>query len=249
MSGASKPFVVVVDDEEDLRDPVVEYLCAEGLDALGAANGAELDAIMADRRPALIVLDINMPGEDGFSIARRLRAGGSPGPGVVMLTAKRDLVDRVVGLELGADDYLTKPFEPRELLARIRSVLRRLGGSVEADPAPQPAGSDEDRAFWVPTNTGQLRVPFDAIEWIEAERDYAVLYAGERSHMIRITMAELENLLEPELMRVHRSAFVRPSAIARVSRTGRHITVVMASGAAVRVGPSYAGKVRAARRA
>ena len=241
--------VAVVDDEDDLREPVVDYLCAEGVPAVGAANAKELDALMAKRPVSLVVLDVNMPGEDGFSIARRLRAAGG-GIGVVMLTAKRDLVDRVVGLELGADDYVTKPFEPRELLARIRAVTRRIADQTAPSPPPaqRDAPAEEDRAFWVQSGAAQVRVPFDAIEWIEAERDYAILYTAERNHMVRVTMTELERLLEPEMMRVHRSAFVRPSAIRQISRAGRQMTVVLASGAAVRVGPSYAEKVRAAHR-
>ena len=129
----SAPHLVIVDDEEDLREPVAGYLRGEGYTVSEASGGAELDAIMRDRPVDLVVLDVNMPGEDGFSIARRLRAGGPIG--IIMLTAKRDTVDRVVGIELGADDYLTKPFELRELLARVRGLLRRLLA------APRPAAS------------------------------------------------------------------------------------------------------------
>lgn len=133
MSGLVPAHVVVVDDEEDLRDPVADYLRAEGLTVSTAGGAAELDAIMRERPVDLVVLDVNMPGEDGFSIARRLRATGPIG--IIMLTAKRDTVDRVVGIELGADDYLTKPFELRELLARVRGLLRRLR------TGPTPAAS------------------------------------------------------------------------------------------------------------
>jgi DNA-binding response OmpR family regulator len=123
----STAHIVVVDDEEDLRDPVAEYLRNEGLHVSTADGGAALDAIMCERPVDIVVLDVNMPGEDGFSIARRLRARAAIG--IIMLTAKRDTVDRVVGIELGADDYLTKPFELRELLARVRGLLRRLGAA------------------------------------------------------------------------------------------------------------------------
>ena len=120
----SNPHLVIVDDEEDLREAVADYLRAEGYTVSEASGAPELDAIMRERPVDLVVLDVNMPGEDGFSIARRLRAAGPIG--IIMLTAKRDTVDRVVGIELGADDYLTKPFELRELLARVRGLLRRL---------------------------------------------------------------------------------------------------------------------------
>lgn len=248
------PHIVMVDDEEDLREPVAAYLRDQGLDVREADGGPGLDALLAVRTPQVAVLDVTMPGEDGFSIARRLRATYGPGMGIIMLTARRDLVDRVVGLELGADDYMMKPFEPRELLARIRSVARRV--AEPAGPAPAPASAEREPratppngyhdAFWVQTSRGQIRVPVDTIEWIEAAKDYALLHTGERSHMIRVTMASLADTLDPErMMRVHRSAFVRPAAVKEISQVGRHTTLVLESGAAVRVGPIHADEVRA----
>ncbi len=133
--------IVLVDDETDLREPVAEYLREHGLDISEADGGVQFDAILAERPVTVAVLDVTMPGEDGFSIARRLRARFGEQIGIIMLTARRDLVDRVVGLELGADDYMMKPFEPRELLARIRSVVRRVGEPVAAaDDARPPLG-------------------------------------------------------------------------------------------------------------
>lgn len=115
--------IAVVDDEAALREAVATYLRLNGFDAVECAHGAALDALLAQRGIDLIVLDVTMPGEDGFSIARRIRAvQRTP---IVMLTARTDLIDRVVGLELGADDYLGKPFDMRELLARVKAVLRR----------------------------------------------------------------------------------------------------------------------------
>lgn len=241
--------IVLVDDEDDLREPTAEYLREQGLDVGEADGGAALDVLIAARMPALVVLDVTMPVEDGFSIARRLRAT-MPGIGIIMLTARRDLVDRVVGLELGADDYIMKPFDPRELLARIRSVLRRIeAGAVPAappEPAPVPAGHDDyHHEIWVPTGRGQIRLSVEAIEWIEAAKDYALLHTAERSHMIRVTMAALEARLDPAAMvRVHRSSFVRLAAVAAVSQIGRQTVLELKSGASVRVGPAHLGEVR-----
>ncbi|MEP7007154.1 MAG: response regulator [Sphingomonas bacterium] len=258
MSTPEAPYIVMVDDEEDLREPVAEYLREQGLEVDEASGGAELDVLLDTRPPALVVLDVTMPVEDGFSIARRLRADHG-NIGIVMLTARRDVIDRVVGLELGADDYIMKPFEPRELLARIRSVLRRLtaerAATVPAAPpadhedaytvAPRAADAEYLQEFWIPTSRGQIRVPVDTIEWIEAAKDYALLHTGERSHMIRVTMAALEQGLDPAMMmRVHRSAFVRPNAVLQISAIGRHMALVLRSGASVRVGPRHWDEVR-----
>lgn len=256
MSDTGFPYLIVVDDEEDLREPVAAYLRDQGLDVDEAGGGRALDRLVAQRVPALIVLDVTMPEEDGFSVARRMRAA-HPTMGIVMLTARRDVIDRVVGLELGADDYLMKPFEPRELLARVRSVTRRLAvpaASVEAAPvedaadeeeAPFAPSGDYHREFWIPTQRGQIRVPVEAIDWIEAAKDYALLHTDGRSHMIRITMAALEQALDPgEMIRVHRSAFVRPMAVRQISTIGRHMVLVLRSGASVRVGPRHWGEVR-----
>ena len=116
--------IVVVDDEEMVRETVQEYLLRNGFAVSQADGGAALRALMAERPVDLVILDVNMPGEDGISIARDLRQRGRLG--IIMLTANADRVDRVVGLEVGADDYIPKPFEPRELLARVRAVLRRV---------------------------------------------------------------------------------------------------------------------------
>jgi two-component system phosphate regulon response regulator OmpR len=121
MSGHHHHHLVVVDD--DLRDGVATYLRMQGY-AVSEASGADaLRAIVRERPVDLVVLDVNMPGEDGLSVARSPRQHGRVG--IVMLTARTDTVDRIVGLEVGADDYLPKPFEARELLARVRAVLRR----------------------------------------------------------------------------------------------------------------------------
>ncbi|MDB5685884.1 MAG: DNA-binding response regulator [Rhizorhabdus sp.] len=122
---AELPSILVVDDDADLRALITDFLRANGLAVESAANGVEMDARIAADHPDLIVLDLMMPGEDGLSILRRLRQPG--GPAIIMLSAMGEDTDRIIGLEVGADDYLPKPCNPRELLARIRAVLRRRG--------------------------------------------------------------------------------------------------------------------------
>lgn len=124
--------ILIVDDDPDIRRLTAEFLAREGFTLATAANAVEMDAKLARLRPDLIVLDLMLPGEDGLSICRRLRAVGAPA--ILMLTAKSDEIDRVIGLEMGADDYLAKPFGTRELLARIRAILRRVAGPVAAPP-------------------------------------------------------------------------------------------------------------------
>jgi len=116
--------ILVVEDEPTQRHLLVDYLVRQGFKAIGVADGAALRRTLQREELALVLLDVGLPGEDGISLARYLREH-HPRVGIIMVTAAGDTVDRVIGLETGADDYIPKPFEPRELLARIRSVLRR----------------------------------------------------------------------------------------------------------------------------
>lgn len=127
--------IAVVEDEASLRADVVEYLSACGHDVIGCGDGIALNRSLADRGADIVILDINLPGEDGFSIAKRLR--DSSDIGIIMLTARNLGVDRVVGLEIGADVYLTKPIELRELEAQVRTLARRL----RVSPATGTSGS------------------------------------------------------------------------------------------------------------
>ncbi|RMB11715.1 response regulator [Eilatimonas milleporae] len=120
---SDKAHILLIDDDNDIRLPLAKYLGRNGLRCSVAANGREMDRQLASTGVDLIVLDIMLPDEDGFSICRRLQQ--SARIPIILLTALSDETDRIVGLELGADDYVTKPFNPRELLARIKSVLRR----------------------------------------------------------------------------------------------------------------------------
>ena len=126
-----KPQIVVVEDEVTQRDMLVDYLSRHGFRVNGVDNGETLRRLVDRELPSLVMLDVGLPGEDGFALARWLRER-SGRVGIIMVTAATDTVDRVVGLETGADDYIAKPFEPRELLARVKSVLRRVVGSGAA---------------------------------------------------------------------------------------------------------------------
>ena len=128
--------IVVVDDDARIRDLLRRYLSQEGFDVLLAEDAKALNRVLTRETVDLIVLDLMLPGEDGLSICRRLRAGNDATP-IIMLTAKVEDVDRIVGLEVGADDYLPKPFNPRELLARIHAVLRRRGTATPGAPATE----------------------------------------------------------------------------------------------------------------
>jgi two-component system, OmpR family, response regulator len=119
----AQPHVVAVDDDSDVRSLLSDYLTQNELRVSTVASGRELAAVLARETVDLVVLDVRLPGEDGMQIARRLRAESAIP--ILMLTARAEEADRVMGLELGADDYLTKPFAPRELLARVRALLRR----------------------------------------------------------------------------------------------------------------------------
>jgi two-component system, OmpR family, response regulator len=123
MAQMEQSCIAVVEDDRDIRGMVVDLLKREGFAAIGCASAAEFDQQVARQRIDLVLLDIMLPGEDGLSLCRRLRARGDVP--VLMVTAKGDDIDRIVGLEIGADDYLPKPFNPRELVARARAILRR----------------------------------------------------------------------------------------------------------------------------
>jgi two-component system, OmpR family, response regulator len=134
MTTACDALIVLVEDDEDIRRLVRELLAREGFAVEVADTAQALEHVLARQRPDLVILDLMLPGEDGLSICRRLRSHSSGVP-ILILTAKSDPVDRVVGLEVGADDYVTKPFDPRELLARVRALLRR------ARHQPEPVNS------------------------------------------------------------------------------------------------------------
>jgi two-component system phosphate regulon response regulator OmpR len=138
-----KTRILVVDDDQRLRELLVKYLGGEGYEVRAVPDAKGMDKQLGRERYDLVVLDLMLPGEDGLAICRRLRSQPSS-PAIIMLTAKGDDVDRIVGLEMGADDYLPKPFNPRELLARINAVLRRR---APGGPPGAPAASSEIHRF------------------------------------------------------------------------------------------------------
>src|SRR5829696_5890997 len=137
------PHILIVDDHREIRDLVSRALSKEGFRVSAAADGRVMQKVMADSRIDLLLLDLMLPGEDGLSLCRSLRAKSNIP--IIMLTAKGEEVDRVIGLEMGADDYLPKPFGSRELIARIKAVLRRSQDKISGDTERRPNSYHFDR--------------------------------------------------------------------------------------------------------
>lgn len=147
MTTCSSTRVLVVEDDDLSRQTLETLLTKEGLVVDSAADGIEMRACLERETPTLVLMDLGLPGEDGLELTRYLRERHDPG--IIMLTAKSDLTDRITGLEVGADDYITKPYEPLELLARVRSLLRRMELNAESDATPQTRAIEHD----VPTHS------------------------------------------------------------------------------------------------
>lgn len=152
---------LIVDDDQSLRELLLHYLQRFGMDPIAARNGQELRQILQQESVSIVILDLMLPGEDGLALCRWLRAESAVP--ILMLTARSEAADKIIGLELGADDYMTKPFEPRELVARIQSILRRSGNN-SADtaatvnrPADQPIKHFD--GWQLDTMLRQLRSP------------------------------------------------------------------------------------------
>ena len=175
--GSETPVVLLVDDEPELRTLLGEYFGRHGFAVRAAADAAAARELLAAERPNLAILDVNMPGENGLSLARWLREA-HPAVAIVMLTTASESVDRIVGLELGADDYVAKPFELRELLARVRAVLRRM---QPAQPAAAEAVATRQVRFGDCRLDLDMRRLFGAdgaeIEITAAEFDLLALFA------------------------------------------------------------------------
>ena len=167
--------VLVVDDERIVRDVVVRYLRREGFETLEAGDGDTARRLIERNRPELVVLDLMLPGTDGLALCRWIRARGELP--VIMLTARGEEADRIVGLELGADDYVTKPFSPRELAARVRTVLRR-----SATSAPPTARLTFD-GLVVDAATREVHLDGDMLHLTAKEFDLLFFLASHPRHV------------------------------------------------------------------
>jgi len=220
-----QPTLLVVDDDPGIRDLLSRYLGQQGYTVATVGDGLEMDQWLQQNSADLVILDLMLPGEDGLSLARRLRADGNLP--VIIVSARGDEVDRIVGLEVGADDYLAKPFNPRELLARIRAVLRRqsvgkaatTAAAAVAESTSQPGDIIEFGPFVLNFDTRQLmqntqdvtlsRAEFDLLEVLARHpnrtlsRDFIIeTIAGherdtfDRSIDVRVT--RLRRKIEPQ---------------------------------------------------
>ncbi len=187
-SGGEKTLrarIVVVEDEPDLREAVVEYLGANGYDVMEAGSAAEMRALAETEAFHLAILDIAMPGEDGLSLARHLRA--TMPIGIIFATAAGASIDRIVGLEIGADDYVVKPYELRELLARVRSVLRRVPLTLET---PASRGTEAERrtiafgAYKADLDGRSVTGPDGAIELSKSEFDVLEVFLTRANRLL-----------------------------------------------------------------
>jgi two-component system OmpR family response regulator len=178
----TSPHILLVDDDKQIRTSLSRFLTTNGLRVTQAGDGTQMWAAIETGKFNLIVLDIMMPGEDGLTLCRRLRETRKVP--IVLLTAMSSETDRIIGLELGADDYICKPFNPRELLARIRAVLRRTGERSTKDDTPQPTSYVFD-GWTLDTVRRVLRDPQNALVDLTAgEFDLLVAFVEHPQHVL-----------------------------------------------------------------
>ena len=248
--------VLLVDDEALALDRLRTFFAdIDDVEVVGQARDGDQALEEIKRlKPDLVLFDIQMPGRNGLRAAAEIDI--EPKPEIVFVTAHEHYAPDA--FDVDAADYLLKPVRfdrLRQAVDRarrrraIREAAARAGELEQQVASMRPAGAAglEDDGFWVPERHGQRRVPLDSIDWIEAARDYVLLHTNVRSHLLRTTMAALEEKLAGSpLLRVHRSAFVRPNKVTEVKRENRSLTLVLSDGANVQVGPSYVSTVKAA---
>jgi two-component system LytT family response regulator len=240
---------LLVDDEPLALDRLqIFFRDIAGAEVIGTArDGKEAAEKIAELKPDLAILDIQMPEQNGLRVAATL-GDAEDRPEIVFVTAFEQYAPDA--FEVEAADYLLKPVRFDRLWqaverARRRKYLRAMAGRAEAlEQAGEPQRSHDD-GIWVPTRSGAVFVPIETIDWIEAQRDYVMLHTATRSHIVRMSMRTLEDMLDPDqLVRVHRSAFARPGNVVEVQRMGKTINaLVLRDGAIVQVGPNYSKAV------
>jgi two-component system OmpR family response regulator len=215
-----QPYILVVDDDPQIRDLLQEYLTANELRVSVTSTGKEMTSILADHAIDLVVLDLRLAGEDGMALARKLREESAMP--VVILSGVRDEADRVMGLELGADDYLTKPFNPRELLARIRTVLRRTKGAALTEARQRSVRAFRFAAFELNLRTRRLtKHPGQHIDLTNGEFNLlAAFLAAPQRVLTRDQLLEASRVFDNEvydrsidiqILRLRRKIEVDPS--------------------------------------
>jgi two-component system, OmpR family, response regulator len=194
-----QPHILVVDDDPQIRDLLQEYLTQNELRVSVTSTGREMSAALTEHAIDLVVLDLRLAGEDGMTLARKLREESAIP--VIMLTGVRDEADRIMGLELGADDYLTKPFSPRELLARIRTVLRRTKGSALTEAGQKDVRAYRFAEFELNLRTRRLtRHPGQRLELTNGEFNLlAALLAAPQRILTRDQLLEASRVYDNEV--------------------------------------------------
>jgi two-component system OmpR family response regulator len=194
------PHILVVDDDPQIRDLLHDYFTANELRVSVTSSGQEMTGILVDHAIDLVVLDLRLAGEDGMALVRRLRE--SSAIPIIMLTGVRDEADRVMGLELGADDYLTKPFSPRELLARVRTVMRRTKGDALAEARQRDVRAYRFASFELNLRTRRLakQQPTHPIELTNGEFNLlAALLAAPQRVLTRDQLLEASRVYDNEV--------------------------------------------------
>jgi two-component system, OmpR family, response regulator len=244
MNKESKPHILIVDDDRQIRSMLARFLAEHAMRVTQAGDGEQMFRALETGRFDVIVLDVMMPGDDGFTLCRKLRSSNTIP--LILLTARNSETDRIVGLELGADDYVTKPFNPRELLARIRAILRRIGATAAA--APRLASATYQFAGWtLDTSRRSLISPQGALtDLTTGEFDLLVAFVEHPQRVLnrdqlldlargRVSLA-FDRSIDVQVSRLRRKIEIDPNAPALIKtvRNGGYFftaTVAAANGA------------------